>query len=87
MSIADAHAGAEHDPFLFEQRQAPIEDVLLELELRNSVTQESARRRRPFEHRHGMAGTIELVGGGETGRTGSDDGHAACPVRTTGGRG
>ena len=39
---ADLDAGAEHDAFLFEDRQAPGEEALLHLELGNAIAQQPA---------------------------------------------
>ena len=65
---ADVRVGLEDDAFLHQQLQAPIEDALLELELRNAVAQQSADAIGALEHRDGVAGAIQLRGGREAGR-------------------
>ena len=65
---ADVDAGAEHDALGRQQLEPPIEDALLHLELGNAVAQQPADAIGLLEHRHAVAGAIELRGGGQAGR-------------------
>ena len=60
---------------------------LLELEVGDAVAQQAADAVGALEDRDPMAGPVELVGGGQAGRPGADDGHGTARARTLGGRG
>ena len=83
---ADLDAGPELDAFLRHQRQPAIDEALFELELGNAVTQQAADAVGPLEDGHVMPGLIQLVGGGEPGRTRSRRRPPVCPCATAGGR-
>ena len=72
---ADVRAGLEHDPFLGQQVDAPIEDALLELELGNAVAEQAADPVGALEDRDPVARQIELRRCGEASRSRPDDGH------------
>ncbi len=61
----------------------PVDVPLLHLELGDAVAQQAADAVGALVHDHGVAGPGELLGGGQTGRSGADDGHglAGQPVR------
>jgi hypothetical protein len=69
----DVDAGAEDDAFGRQQLDAALEETLLHLEFGNAVAQQAADAIGLLEHRHGMPGAIQLVGGGEARRAGPDD--------------
>ena len=78
---ADLDAGTEHDPFLFEDRQAPGEEPFLQFELWNAVAQQPSDAVIPLEDRDRVADTIEVVSRRQSGRAGPDDRDAfAGPV-------
>ena len=72
---ADVAAGAERHAFRHHQIEAPIEEFLFELELRNSVPEESADAIGALEHRHPVPGAVHLIGGSQTCRSGAHHGH------------
>ncbi len=76
--LADRDAVFEHDPFVRQEREPSIEHVLFELELGNPIAQQAARSIGALEHRHPVTRVIQLVGSGQTRRTGSDNRHALC---------
>ena len=69
------NAGFKDDFFFFHQAQAAVYDFLFQFEVRNAIAQQSARLGVPFKHGDGMAGGVELLGTGQAGRAGADDGH------------
>jgi hypothetical protein len=70
---ADVHAGPEDHTLVLHEREAPVENPLLHLELGDSVAQEAPDPVGLLEHRHRVSGAIELVGGGQASRARSDD--------------
>ena len=70
---ADVHAGTEHDAFLFEDGETTVDQPLLDLELGDAVTQQSADPVRFLEHGHQMTGLVELVGRRQPSRARTDD--------------
>jgi hypothetical protein len=71
-----SHVGVrpEGDAGLLHDGQAPIEDALLHLELGDAVAHETADAIGALEDGHPVAGTIELLGGGQPGRPRADHG-------------
>ena len=69
---ADVDAGPELDPFLRQQVEPPVEEPLLELELRDAVAEQAADPIGALEHGDPVAGAIELRGGGQAGRARTD---------------
>ena len=72
--VADAGVGAELGAFGFHLGEAPLEMVLLHLELGDPVAQQPTDAVGALEHDDVVAGAGELLGGGETGRPRADDG-------------
>ena len=73
--IADVGVADEFDAGLFHQLDAAEDDVLfIELHVGDAIHEEAARTVGALEDRHGVAGLVELLGGGETRGTGADDG-------------
>ena len=73
--FADIHTGPEHDSFGRQLREASIEHVLLELEIRNAIPQQATHAIILLEDDNGVAESTELLSGGESRRTGADDGN------------
>ena len=73
---ADVASGYERNPFVAHQREAALEPALLDLEFGNAIAQQAADSIGALEDGDQMAGAIQLVGGGEPRRSGSDDGDA-----------
>ena len=63
------------DALLFQQADAAVDDGLVEFEIGDAVAQQSTCGFVFLEDGNGVAHVVEVVGGGETGGTGSDDGH------------
>ena len=61
--------------------EAAVEDPLLQLELGNAVAQQAADAIGALEHRDPVAGAVQLLGGGQAGRAGADDGDALAGAR------
>ncbi len=61
------------DAFRFHLLHAAVDDPLLHLEVGDAVAQQTAGLGVLLVDVHVMAGTRELLSGGETGRTGADD--------------
>ena len=55
---------------------APVDEVLLHLEIRDAVAQQAADAVALLEHRDGVAGARQLLRGGQTRRAGADHGDA-----------
>ncbi len=68
-------AGSEADTLGTHLVDAPIDEVLLHLEVGNAVTQKAADAVVALEHRHVVTLAGELLCSGETRGTRSDDGH------------
>ena len=71
---ADVDAGAELGALGAHLLQPPVEDPLLHLELGDAVAQQPADAVGALEHDDVVAGAGQLLGGGEAGRAGADDG-------------
>ena len=84
---ADVAAGAERHAFLAHQRQPALQPALLELELRNPVAKQAADAIGALEHRHEVAGAVQLIGGRQPRRARADNGHPFAGARWRGLRG
>ena len=62
---SDIGTHLKHDPFLFEQMDAPPNELFLQLHIGNAVCEQPARAVAAFKYRHPMSGSIQLVGGGQ----------------------
>ena len=71
---ADVDAGAELGALGRHLLEAAVEVALLHLELGDAVAQQTADAVGALEHGDRVAGPGELLGGGETGGAGADDG-------------
>ena len=69
---ADLDAGAERDAFGRHLLDAPVDQVLLHLEVGNAVAQQAADTVALLEQGHRMPGARKLLRTGEAGRTGTD---------------
>ena len=80
---ADVDAGAEPGALGLHLGQPAVEDGLLHLELGDAVAQQAAELVVPLVDGDGVAGAGQLLGGGQAGRAGADDGDglAGEPVR------
>ena len=58
-----------------DQGDLPIDNLLGQAILRNSVSQHSSRKRKRFINSHLMSLTVEVVGSGQAAGAGTDDGH------------
>ena len=74
----DMGAVAEDRAFGFHLLDAPVDVVLLHLEVGNAVAQKPARPGVPLEHVHLMTSARELLGAGEPGRAGADHRNLAA---------
>ena len=74
MSHADLDAGAEARALGLHLREARLEVLLLHLEVGDAVAQQAADAVVALEHGDRVAGAGELLGGGEAGGAGADDG-------------
>ena len=72
--LADDDVGAELDAFGLELLDATVDVALVELEVGNAVAQQAADLVVLLEHGHLMADARQLLGRGQTGRAGADDG-------------
>ena len=77
---ADLRVADEGHPFGLELGQASVEDGLLHLELGDAVAQQSAGVFGTLEDGHVVPGPGQLLGGGQPGRSGPDDGHRLAGV-------
>ena len=71
---ADVHTGPERGAFGRHLLESAVDVALLHLEFGDAVAQQTADAVGPFEHRDVMAGAGQLLGRGQPGWTGSDDG-------------
>ena len=74
-AVADGGVGAELGPLGLHLGEAPLEVALLHLELGDAVAQQAADAVGPLEHDDVVAGPRQLLGDGQPGRPGADDGH------------
>ena len=65
-------------------REAPVEVALLHLELGDAVAQQAADAVGALEHDDVVAGPGQLLGGGQPGRAGADDGDPLAGLDATG---
>ena len=79
--LADVGTGDELDAFGREQVDAPLDDALVELHVRDAVHQEAADAVGPLVDGDRVADLVELRGGGEPGGTAADDGDALAGAR------
>ena len=77
---ADVGAGDEADALGLHLGEPAVEHPLLHLELGDAVAEQPADPVVALEDGHGVAGAVQLLGGGEAGRAGADDGDR-LPVR------
>ena len=73
--LADFHAGAEHGAFGFHLLDSAVDEALVEFEVRNAITHQTTDGVITLVYDHGVAGTGELLGAGETGWAGTDHGN------------
>ena len=83
MSTPMFDAGAEAGALGGHLREPRVEVLLLHLEVGDAVAQQAADAVVALEHGDGVAGAGELLGGGEAGGAGADDGDglAGEPLR------
>ena len=74
---ADVDAGAEDDALRLHLLEAAVDEAFLHLELGDAVAEKAADAVVAFEDGDVVAGAAELLGGGEAGGPGADDGDAA----------
>ena len=65
---SDVHPGLEAGALALHLRQAPVDEPLLHLELRDPVPEETANPLGPLVDRDVVAGASQLLGYGEPGR-------------------
>ena len=75
---ADVDAAMEGDALALHLLDAAVDEVLLQLEVRDAVAQQPAWLALALIDMHVMAGTAKLLRRGQAGRTGSDDGDLAA---------
>ncbi len=80
---AHVRVAVEDDALRLHLLHAPLDDVLLHLEVGDAVGEEPARLGALLVDVHLVAGARQLLGGGEAGRAGADDGDllAGLPLR------
>ena len=76
--VADVRVGLKLNAFDSHLFEAAIKDELLHLEIWNAVAQKPADPIGFLENGNPMAGAVQLLRGGETRRTRTDDGDALC---------
>jgi hypothetical protein len=74
--FADVRAGDELDTLIGHLRHAPVDQMLLHLEIRNAVAQQSTDAVALFEEGHGVPGARQLLCGSHAGGTAADDRNA-----------
>ena len=84
IAVADGGVGAELGALGLHLGEAPVEVALLHLELGDAVAQQPADAVGPLEHDDVVAGAGELLGGGQPGRPGADDGDALAGLAPLG---
>src|SRR5207248_2511318 len=70
---ADVDAEAELDALLRELREAPLDDVLLDLEVRDAEPEQAAARLVALEDGHRVSRAVELLRAGEACGPAADD--------------
>jgi hypothetical protein len=71
--LADGHAGDELDALGLQQLDAPVDDGLVQLHVRDAVHEQAADPVVALVDGHLVAGPVQLRRGGEAGRTAADD--------------
>jgi hypothetical protein len=66
--VPDVDAVLEPHSLGLELADAPIDEPLLELEVRHAEAQQAARALVALVHDHVVPGAVELLGGGQAGR-------------------
>ena len=79
--LAELAVEDELHAHLLEVGEFAVEDRLRQPVLRNAVAEHAARLGHRFEDRRGHAVPAQIVGGGESGRTGADDGDLLTGFR------
>ena len=79
--LADMAVGMELDAFGAHLADAAIDDRLLQLEIGDAVTQQTADARRLLEYRDIMADARQLLRAGQARRARSDDGELLAGAR------
>ena len=70
--FSDIASGPELNAFLFQDRHLAVNDLLLQLHVRDSVAEESSCLVLPLEYCHRMSSPVEKIRGSQSGRTGTD---------------
>ena len=78
---ADVHRGAKGDPFGLHLIDAPIDEVLLHLEVGDAVAKQAANAIVALEQRDVVALARQLLRGGQPGRARADDRDALARLR------
>ncbi|OPZ99517.1 MAG: hypothetical protein BWY71_00964 [Planctomycetes bacterium ADurb.Bin412] len=73
--LSDGDIGTELDPLLAKLLQPPVENFFVEFEVGDAVAEQAADAVVFFKYHDIMAHARQLLGGGQTGGTGADDGH------------
>ncbi len=77
---ADVHPAAQLDALGAKLLHAPLDDRLLDLEVRHPEAHEASDRLVALEQRDGVAGAPQLLGGGHPGRARADHGDRAAAL-------
>ena len=72
---ADVDARPEDDPLGLHLLEPAVEEALLHLEVGDAVAEQAADPVVALEDRDGVPGAGELLGAGQAGGAGADDGH------------
>ena len=73
--LADLHAGAEPRAFGLHLLHAAVDQPLVEFEVGDAIAHQAADRVVALVDHDGVPGAGQLLGAGESGRSGADDGH------------
>ncbi len=84
---ADRAVGDEADPLRLDLGDPSVDVVLLELEVRDAVSEQAADRVVAFVHDDAVSGAGQLLGRGESGRSGADHRHPLAGAHSGAGRG
>ena len=82
---ADVDAEAKLDALLGELREAPLDDVLLDLEVGDAEAEQAAAGFVALEHGHRVTGAVQLLRARETRRPRADDRDACARCARAGG--
>jgi hypothetical protein len=72
---ADFRVAFEYDAGFFHQFYPPGHDPFFQFEIGNPIAEQATGFIIAFEDGDGVTGGVELIGGGEPGGAGADDGH------------